>query len=415
MPREHLDLRFCPYHQSVLIRDQKELFRKGITELDALLNDHKSLKIRREAFLNGDYLHGAGCSPQCYWYQTWREGGRSYRSDDYLGNDGRYRVRRIWLSLGPDCNLTCRYCLEPKHFHINYKTCSPAAINLARDLVLRGSNVLLTGGEPFLPKFGLLETFRELANSGQRESQGRFDIQTNGIYLNHDVRRLLLQAPISGIGISMDTLRPDIFEYLRRGASFEKVWDNARSLVRERNAAGLQEPSVTILCAVMRANCDHLAETIDRVVAEGMDISLNVLFKAYFSPDFSRDQSVSNLSLKEMYRLAASLDRISKQYGDDGPVKSQAFRGQLAHIIEQKRRGDVTQVILGTREINTPGKTLREGNMGAAAREWKAALARKFRMSGEAMRKGSVIELIKGGHLLAAAEKAIRLARRILL
>jgi MoaA/NifB/PqqE/SkfB family radical SAM enzyme len=193
-------------------------------------------------------------------------------------------------------------------------------MTLARGLVARGDDVLLTGGEPFFPKFGFAKILNELVESYDRKSLGRFDIQTNGTYLDESVRGLLLRAPVSVVGISMDTLRPELFDYLRRGSRFEQVWDNARALVRERDAAGLREPEVKVLCAVMKANYDHLGETIDRVVTEGMGISLNILFKAYFSPIFQASSpcrtslSISDcctwpMILKEFTSAMATTDR----------------------------------------------------------------------------------------------------------
>lgn len=412
VPRETLDVRFCPYHKSSVISDQASLLAEGVNGLDRMLNEHAELSATRDAYLTGDYVRGAGCSPQCYWYQTWKEGGHSYRPEDYRGADGKYRVKRIWLSVGPDCNITCRYCLEPKKFHINYKTCDPSVMTLARDLVARGDDVLLTGGEPFFPKFGFVRVLTELAEGYDRKGLGRFDIQTNGTYLDEPVRGLLLRAPVSVVGISMDTLRPELFDYLRRGSRFEQVWSNARALVRERNAAGLCEPDVKVLCAVMKANHDHLGETVDRVVEEGMGISLNILFKAYFSPDFSSEQSLSTLSLSQLLHLADDIERIRERHGDDGPVMLKAFRGQLKHLIEQKRSGRETQVTLGTKEISAVKQLLAGGHIVGAAREMLASLFRKYRISAEATRKGNVFRLVRDGHFVAAAGKAMRVLRK---
>jgi len=310
------------------------------------------------------------------------------------------------LSTGPDCNITCRYCLDPKEFKIDYKSCDLSTPNLARDLVAQGSNVLLTGGEPFLPKYRLCEILQELTELGL-DKVGRYEIHTNGTFLNERARGIVLRGPVSALDISMDTLRPDLFDYLRRGSKFEKVWANARALVAERAAIG-SNTEVKILCAMMKANSDHIVETVERVVAENMTISLNVLFRAYFSPDFSGDQSLTNLALPELTKLAEDIDYLERKYGGDGPVYLAAFKGQLQNIIAAKRAGGSgKQVVLGMAsapDLKGLTRIVLRGGAKQAVREFVTLQVLRV---GEAPRKASVATLLKRGQFRAAAAKLI--------
>jgi len=274
-PRTLLDLRFCSYHRPIHIHDQESFYEQCPESLKTFFLKNSELNQRRVAFLKGDY-EKAGCQKGCFWYQEWKTTGKGFILDEYLDSDGNPYLKKLWLSIGPDCNATCRYCLDPSEFHINFNTCSPSVMKMAESFVENGGKILLTGGEPFLPKFKLLPALERLAKI-DRHKIGHFDIHTNATLLDDKCIDTILRSPVKTINISMDTLRPDLFEYLRRGCKFDTVWGNTLSLVRERNARSLSYPSIVILCAVMRDTYDHLDETISKIVDQGLEISLNAL------------------------------------------------------------------------------------------------------------------------------------------
>lgn len=346
VPRALLDLRFCSYHEPVFVRDQEAFFKEGPEALQRFFEGNQELRRRRDAYLKGDY-EKAGCPSGCFWFQKWKTTGKGFSREEFEDADRRLHVKRLWLSVGPDCNVTCRYCLEPKEFHIDFKTCSPSVMGLAEEFVARGNSILLTGGEPFMSKFKLLPTLERLAARSQ-DGMGYFDIHTNGTYLDQNCRALILRAPVNVINVSMDTLRPELFEYLRRGCKFDKVWKNVNALVRERNDLGLKKPVVIILCAVMRDTWEHIEETVQTVVDHGMGISLNALFKGYYSPDFCREQALTNLSQEQLLTLERTVASFETRYGKSGPVHYQGFLGQVRDLIEAKGAGNTgKQVALG--------------------------------------------------------------------
>ena len=208
LPREKLFLSFCSYHAGIAVDDQRAYYVDGIEPMDRFLRENMDLEKRRARFLAHDFA-AAGCSPDCYWLNQWKVTGRGFSPQDHRDADGRFRLTRMWLSVGPDCNITCRYCLEPKQFEINYNTCDASVMNVAADLICKGGSVLLTGGEPFLPKFRLVPTLEYL--SAQDGIGGWFEIHTNGMYLKKEVRDLVLRSPVRTMNISMDTTRPELF------------------------------------------------------------------------------------------------------------------------------------------------------------------------------------------------------------
>ena len=270
-----------------------------------------------------------------------------------------------------DCNASCRYCLEASEFKVDYGACSPQIMGLARDFVRRGGHLLLTGGEPFLPKWGFGRVLEELIHEPELKDKarlvqhprhpfdgnllingpnqmGRISLHTNGTYLNARNRDLLLRGPVFSVGISMDTLRKDLFEYLRRGTRFDQVWSNATSLLQERAERKQNLPHITILCAVMKCTSAHLRETVDLATHAGIGIGLHALFQSYHSPEFSRNQGLQNLSLTELEALYQTVLEIERDYGPTGPVGYQGFKGQMAHLLKcASEGGGDAQVILG--------------------------------------------------------------------
>ncbi len=346
LPRTMLDLRFCSYHQPVFVNDQKKMYEGGTKELNHFFNSNRELNRRREEFLKGNFIEGAGCSPDCFWFCKWKTSGEGFSPDDYKTDSGEYQIRKLWLTIGPDCNIFCRYYLDPKEFHIDYNTCDLQVMDLARDFVAQGGEILLTGGEPFLPKFKLSQVLEQL--SIIEEIKGEFENHTNGMFLNERNRNLILRGPVRSVDISMDTLRKDLFEYLRKGADFDKVWGNVLALKKERDQLGLERPRILILCAVMTDNYSYIIETVEKAISEGLMISLNALFKSYYSSDFSGAHGLQNLEIQELRKLYDDILFLEQKYGPTGPVHYHGIKGQVENLIESKASGSKgPQVVLG--------------------------------------------------------------------
>ena len=340
IPRDKLYIRFCPFHSTMVEIEDYE--NTGYEELcDIFKNNERVIDIRQK-FLNGNFK-GAGCPASCECMGAFHVGATGYKVEDYQDNNGEFIFNKANLSLGPDCNIRCRYCLDTDNFEVDFGSCKPKFADFIVPFVHDGGHLLLTGGETFLPKWGVVDKLKELALLG--DNKGEIEVFTNATLLDDDTCEAILNAPVAFIGISMDTCRPELFDYIRRGSSFEVVISNAKRLLRKRNMRGQEKPCLRILCAVLKSTADHLEETVDFYLNEGFELSLNILFRANFSPDFYERESIDMLSLVQMENLMEQLVRIEKRWGDK--VYSASFKGQLQNAINRKKQNFSAQQILG--------------------------------------------------------------------
>lgn len=340
IPRNKLYIRFCPFHKTMAAIENYENI--GYRELcEEFENGECATEIRKK-FLAGDFK-GAGCPESCECMAAYRMGSVRIDADDYRNEKNEFSFTKANLSMGPDCNIRCRYCLDTDNFEVDFGSCKPEFADFIVPFVHAGGHLLFTGGETFLPKWGFKDKLKQLAQYD--DNKGGIEVFTNATLLDDETCEAILNAPVDFVGISMDTCRPELFEYIRRGSTFEQVYSNAKRLLDMRNSRGQSKPNIMILCAVLKSTADHLEETVDFYLSEGFDLSLNILFKANFSPDFCERESVDRLSLEEMEDLWQQLLRIEEKWGDR--VYSASFKGQLQNAMNQKKAHFSAQQILG--------------------------------------------------------------------
>ena len=154
-----------------------------------------------------------------------------------------------------------------------------------KEILPQAKDVSLTvAGEPFMtPK---IARFVEMAE----ESDCALQLNTNATLIRESklVERILRQASV--IKISMDGLG-EIYESIRIGASFEKVADNVRLLVRMRSELPKNErPRLAICMVLMKRNIHQLIEMIDFAKDCGVD-RLEVAHLTAFNDDIDAESA----------------------------------------------------------------------------------------------------------------------------
>ncbi len=133
------------------------------------------------------------------------------------------KITYLRVSVTDRCNLRCIYCTPVKDLkllnHADILTYEEIlkVIRVATDLGIR--KVRLTGGEPLLRR-----NFVHLVESVCRISQIEdVSITTNGVLLK-EMARLLFEAGIRRINVSLDTLNPLKYTKITRRECFDAVW-----------------------------------------------------------------------------------------------------------------------------------------------------------------------------------------------
>eukprot|EP00956_Cyclotella_meneghiniana_P010503 scaffold14615_cov65-Cyclotella_meneghiniana.AAC.19 len=137
------------------------------------------------------------------------------------------------ISLSERCNLRCQYCMPPEGVPLSpssHLLTNNEIIQLTNLFVKNGVNkIRLTGGEPLLRK-DIVPLVQSISDSLQMSkydspdngSNGLVGITTNGISLSRHVKDLV-DAGLTGINISLDTLREDRFVEITRRKGLHKV------------------------------------------------------------------------------------------------------------------------------------------------------------------------------------------------
>ena len=151
------------------------------------------------------------------------------------------RIPEISLELTNLCNLTCPYCANPALTRpkgtIEWGLLEKIVDESARERL--EINWLHGVGEPLLWK-----RLEDVVRLIRGRDAGAASFATNGTLLYEDRVRSLLDAGLSRIYISIDTLDPEVYK-ATRGGNLRKVVDNIKALIR------LAPPDFLIRIALM--------------------------------------------------------------------------------------------------------------------------------------------------------------------
>jgi len=161
------------------------------------------------------------------------------------------------LAVNEKCNLRCIYCMPEKGVKLLNKDQYLSKSEIKRIISLFTqmgiSKIRFTGGEPLLRK-DITELIRYAKNECKID---QVHLTTNGILLNKYIDQLS-KAGLSGINISLDSLRPERFKKITRRDKLQQVLDNI-ILVQDSVI-----PSLKINVVFMRGfNDDELLDFVE--------------------------------------------------------------------------------------------------------------------------------------------------------
>lgn len=179
------------------------------------------------------------------------------------------------------CNLRCRMC------HVSYMSASeprpvlPVAL-VEKLSVLRGKHFILGAGfEPTMnPEFA--DIVRTLTRF-----DGRVELITNGTLLDDSLLDVLLDAHVTLFNFSFDGIRPQTYEHIRRGATYDAVLARIRR-ARERFAD--RETLFAVNSTMLRSNYVETSEIVRYWDEIGFDmVRLLTMVVRFADPELLRE------------------------------------------------------------------------------------------------------------------------------
>ncbi|KAI9675769.1 MAG: hypothetical protein M1817_001136 [Caeruleum heppii] len=237
------------------------------------------------------------------------------------------------ISLTEKCNLRCVYCMPeegvplspPKHL-----LTTPEILYLSALFVSQGvTKIRLTGGEPTI-RHDILPLMRSI---GALRSQGLRELclTTNGIALHRKLEGMV-EAGLTGVNLSLDTLDPYQFQIMTRRKGFDAVMRSInRILEMNKLGAGVK---LKINCVVMRGINER--ELIP-FVELGRDQDIEVRFIEYMPFDGNKWSQGKMLSYGEMLQLIRAKFPELRKFQDHKNDTSKTFevpgfRGRVGFI-----------------------------------------------------------------------------------
>ncbi|KAK3725413.1 hypothetical protein LTR37_000383 [Vermiconidia calcicola] len=215
------------------------------------------------------------------------------------------------ISVTERCNLRCLYCMPEEGIQLspNKELLTSAEIYyLSALFVNQGVNkIRLTGGEPTIRKdiVPLMQQIGSLRRNGLKE----LALTTNAISL-HRKLDAMVEAGLTGVNISLDTLDPFEFQLLTRRQGFDAVMKSINRIQEmNKQGAGLK---LKINAVVMRGLNDH---QIMPFVEKTRDEDIEVRFIEYMP--FGGNK----WSQKKMLPYSEMLDLIRQKYPDFAQLK----------------------------------------------------------------------------------------------
>jgi len=228
---------------------------------------------------------------------------------------------QAWLEVSARCNLRCQMCA------INYDSryrpkgtrppfFEPSLFARLRPIFPSLLRAYLFGlGEPTLNPY-LVDYIRELSAAGVEVA-----FNTNATLIDDEKAREIARAGAKRVTVSIDGARPETYETIRVGATFDRVMRGIRALI----ATGLE---VDFSMVAMKSNIDDVPRLVD-LCAEvgGKGVHVEPLYSQEGSPELDEHYARENLGLVGADRAAAAFEAAATRAKEHGVRFGSRFTG----------------------------------------------------------------------------------------
>ncbi|KAL8670166.1 MAG: hypothetical protein Q9168_005280 [Polycauliona sp. 1 TL-2023] len=289
------------------------------------------------------------------------------------------------ISVTERCNLRCTYCMPAEGVPLTqpaHLLSTPEIVHLSELFVQEGVNkIRLTGGEPTVRKdiLRLMQEIGGLRNKGLKE----LCLTTNGISL-HRKLDAMVEAGLTGVNLSLDTLDPYQFQIMTRRKGFDAVIKSLNRIL-ELNRLGARI-KLKINAVIMRGVNES---EIIPFVEMGRENDIEVRFIEYMPFDGNKWSKQKMLSYKEMVEIIRhkypALSKVQEEGKNETSKTWQipGFVGKVGFITSMTENfcgtcsrlritadGNLKVCLFGNSEVNLRD-LLREENSGESV-DWAA-------------------------------------------
>ncbi|KAG6040874.1 hypothetical protein E4U41_006786 [Claviceps citrina] len=255
---------------------------------------------------------------------------------DFLTDSFHRQHDYLRISITERCNLRCVYCMPAEGVPLSPNRellTTPEIIMLSSLFVSQGvRKIRLTGGEPtvrrdIIPLMQQIGALRTHGHDGLEE----LCITTNGISLHRKLESMV-QAGLTGVNLSLDTLDPWQFQIMTRRKGLDAVRNSIdRILEMNKLGAGIK---LKINCVVMRGvNDGEILSFVDMT----RDKDLEVRFIEYMPFDGNKWDKNKMLGYSEILNMIREQHPGLRKFADHKNDTSKAwhitgFAGRIGFI-----------------------------------------------------------------------------------
>ncbi len=230
------------------------------------------------------------------------------------------KIDYLRISVTDRCNLRCRYCMPeegvPSVGHGQVLSFEEL-FRISRIAVEHGvSKIRLTGGEPLVRK-GLIPFVERLCQLPQRPE---LTLTSNGLLLA-DQAAALKKVGLQRVNVSLDTLKPALFEQITRRPGLDKVLAG----ICAAEAAGLWPLKVNMV-PIRDVNADEIAAFARLTFEHDWQVRFIEFMPVSGDLDYPPESRFPAAEIFEVLGSIAPLKTIERK-GPAGPARLYQFEG----------------------------------------------------------------------------------------
>jgi cyclic pyranopterin phosphate synthase len=235
-------------------------------------------------------------------------------------------IDTLRLSITDKCNLNCIYC-DPsaKREHLSHADVLryEEMQQLVRAFVAAGVNkVRITGGEPLIKKnfVGLVTLIKKI------EGLKELSLTTNGVFLK-DSAKILKEAGVDRINISLDTLRQDTYKRITGYDYYREVWQGIMAAL----AVGLKPVKLNVVL-LKGINDDEVIDFAKLTFEYPLVVRFIEFFPTNERSSRLNDNLINNKQVKEKLTAYFGAGEETTAIQGNGPAHYQWLKGALAPL-----------------------------------------------------------------------------------